>query len=121
MPFEDGNTHGLTTRFPPGQSGNPQGRPEGPNRGTALRKMLALSIDYKDPSTGEFVTGTMEDAIAMAMLAAASMGDVNAFKAIMDDVYGKQTDKTEISLPPKTVIKIGGKRPKPDDALPADS
>jgi hypothetical protein len=123
MPFEEGNQHGLSTRFPAGESGNPAGYPEGkPNRGTLLRKMLAKEIDYKDPSTGQYARGTIEEAITLAMLAAASNGDVMAYKEIMDSVYGKVTDKVQVSAPAKTIIKIGGKRPAPPDAAePASS
>lgn len=90
--FEPGNQQGLSTRFQPGTSGNPAGYPEGvPNRGTLLRKMLAKEIDYKDPSTGEFVRGTIEDAVTLAQLAKASEGDTNAYREIMDSVWGRQS------------------------------
>ncbi len=123
MPFPPGQSGNPLTQFQPGQSGNAAGYPEGvPNRGTLLRRFLAAGIDYKDPSTGEFVRGTIEEAITLAILAKASEGDVNAYKEVMDSVYGKLTDKNELILPAKTVIKIGGKRPaKPDAAPAADS
>lgn len=109
--------------FKPGVSGNPAGYPTGkPNRGTLARKFLKDPIHYKDPATGEYVKGTIEEAMVLAMMAAATNGDVNAYKEIMDSVYGKITDKQEITLPIKTVIRIGGKRPKSTDATqPADS
>lgn len=112
-------------KFLPGASGNPAGYPVGvPNRGTVLRELLALKAGYTAPD-GSRIEGNAEGMISMAMVAAASMGDVNAFKAIMDDVYGKATEKNEIILPAKTVIRIGGKRPappepEPDGPVPAD-
>ena len=110
--FEPGNQHGLATRFQPGQSGNPEGYEAGkPNRGTLLRKMLAKEIDYKDPSTGQFARGTVEDVITLAILAKASEGDVNAYKEVMDSVYGKLTDKVETTTTRKITRKIGGREP----------
>lgn len=101
-----------------GQSGNPAGYPVGvPNRGTVLKRMLGLKAAYTQPD-GTLIDGTAEDMINMAMIAKASMGDVPAYNAIMDSVYGKMTDKTEVSLPAKTVIRIGGKRPKPANPEP---
>jgi hypothetical protein len=115
--FEPGNQHGLANRFQPGQSGNPAGYPEGrPNRGTLLRKMMAKEIDYKDPSTGQYARGTIEEAITLAMLAAASNGDVMAYKEIMDSVYGKVTDKVQVETTRKITRRIGGRTPEP----PAD-
>ena len=103
-----------------GQSGNPAGYPVGvPNRGTVLKKLLALKHRYEDPTTGQEVEGTVEDAVNWGLIAKAMGGDTQAFKEIMDSVYGKLAEKQEITLPAKTVIKIGGKRPKTPDAAPA--
>ena len=108
-------------QWKPGESGNPDGRPAGvPNRGTALRKFLSAPAKFKTPPTadnpdGEEIEGTAEEMMAMAMIAAASMGDVNAFKAVMDDVYGKLTDKVETTTVRKVTRKIGGRTAAPDE------
>lgn len=123
--------------FPAGQSGNPaaqftsENQPENPgrilgvpNRATVLKRLLALTHRFEDPITGQQVNGTVEDAMAWGIIAKAIQGDTPAFKEVFDSVYGKITDKQEILLPVKTVIRIGGKRPTSTDAtqppLPAD-
>lgn len=117
--FEHGNEHGLATRFQPGQSGNPAGYPAGvPNRGTIARRFLQKQINYKDPSTGEYVLGTIEENMVLAMMAAATNGDVQAYKEIMDSVYGKMTDKTEVVTTRKITRKIGGRIPPAEDGSP---
>jgi hypothetical protein len=104
-------------QFKPGESGNPAGYPEGkPNRGTVARKFLQAPIHYKDPSTGQYVLGTIEESMVLAMMAAATNGDVNAYREIMDSVYGKVTDKVQVETTRKITRRIGGRTPEP----PAD-
>lgn len=108
--FEPGNEHGLATRFQPGASGNPSGYPVGvPNRSTVARRFLQKEIYYKDPSTGEHVLGTIEENMVLAMMAAATNGDVNAYREIMDSVYGKLTDKSEVVTSRKITRRVGGR------------
>lgn len=103
-------------QWKPGQSGNPAGRILGvPNRGTLLRKLLDKKIDYKDPSTGQYITGTIEEAMSLAMLAAATNGDVAAYKEVMDSVYGKVSDKVQVETTRKITRRIGGRTPPADD------
>ena len=121
MPFKKGQSGNPATQFKPGQSGNPAGDPGGPQRGTALRKFLSAPAKFRTPPTaddpeGQQVNGTAEEMMAMAMIAAASMGDVNAFKAVMDDVYGKLTDKVETTTVRKVTRKIGGRTPEEEPA-----
>ncbi|MBA3357151.1 MAG: hypothetical protein H0U18_14670 [Pyrinomonadaceae bacterium] len=41
--------------------------------------------------------GTVEDQIALALIAKAVKGDVSAIREILDTVYGKVTEKHELS------------------------
>lgn len=109
-------------QWKPGESGNPAGYPPGvPNRATVLRKFLAMPAKFKTPPTadnpeGEECDGTIEEMLAMGLIAAASMGDVPAYKEVMDSVYGKLTEKVETTTR-KVTRKIGG-RTTPEDGAP---
>ena len=128
MPFQPGQSGNPDKQFKPGQSGNPAGYPLGkPNRATLYRRWLDKKhtfADPTDPSQQAQVEGTIEDALVLGIICAGIAGDVGAAKEVFDSVYGKITDKQEILLPVKTVIRIGGKRPTSTDAaqptLPAD-
>jgi len=110
MPFAPGRSGNALTQFQPGQSGNPSGGPTGPHVRTILRKLLDKEIDYKDPTTGEYVRGTIEENAGLALLARACDGDVNAYKEIMDRVYGKVTDKSEVVTTSRKITRrIGGR------------
>lgn len=75
--------------FKPGESGNPNGRPEGTkNRSTILKKWLEVATKVKDLN-GIEVEGTVEDKMAIAIIKKGIEGDVPAFKEIADSVYGK--------------------------------
>ena len=77
--------------FQPGQSGNPAGRPPSSrNRASLLRRWLDTPITVAplaDDATPE--PGTVEDAVAVALLRRALTGDPRAFREVMDSVYGK--------------------------------
>jgi len=88
-----------------GERRNPNGRPVGSkNRKTLLKKWLELSADVLAPITNESTSGTVEDAVYLALIKKALDGDVNAIKEISDTMYGKLTDKMEhsgeINIPP---------------------
>jgi len=61
-----------------------------------LRKWLELNANVLTPITGEQQTGTVEDAVNIALIKKALEGDVNAIKEINDTLYGKITEKHEI-------------------------
>lgn len=74
--------------FPPGVSGNPEGKKKGTrNRSTIVREALeAVAED-----------GVMfVDKATIAILAKALTGDVQAFKELMDSGYGKTVESLEI-------------------------
>lgn len=83
--------------FKKGVSGNPKGRPIGAKgRATILKKWIELNTTLKNPETGKNEKGTIEDKIAMAIIAKALKGDVQAYKEINDSVYGRATQSTEV-------------------------
>ncbi len=85
-------------RFEPGQTGNPNGRPNGTkNRGTILKKWLEVAAKVKNPETGITIEGTVEDKIAIGLIAKAIKGDVQAAREILDSIYGKSAQPLEHS------------------------
>ena len=81
-----------------GEIRNPKGKPVGTkNRKTLLRKWLELNASVLTPITGEQQTGTIEDAVNIALIKKALEGDVNAIKEINDTLYGKITEKHDIA------------------------
>lgn len=84
--------------FQPGQSGNPSGRPEGArNRSTVLKELLRTICEFTNPLTLRKETADLETQIMAALAAKARRGDIAAIKEIQDTLYGKVTDKQELS------------------------
>ena len=87
--FERGTVPAGATPFQPGQSGNPAGRPLGSrDRSSLLRRWLDTPMTVAplaDDATPEL--GTVEDAVAVALLRRALTGDSRAFREVMDSVY----------------------------------
>ncbi len=78
--------------FPPGVSGNPNGRPKGSrNRSTIVNEIL----EAIDPDTKLSYVEAMTYAVARK----ATAGDVPAFKELMDSGFGKIADRSELSGP----------------------
>lgn len=93
MPFPNDDT-----KFQEGESGNPNGRPKGTkNRSTILKKWIEVASRVKNPETGETIDATVEDKIAIGLIAKAIKGDVIAAREIMDSVYGKSKESIEHS------------------------
>lgn len=88
----------LKPPFQPGQSGNPAGRPQGVrNRSTVLKELLEQVLDFTNPLTLRKETADLETQVMTALVARARRGDVVAIREILDTVYGKLTDKNELS------------------------
>lgn len=88
---DDIHLDGKETRFKKGQSGNPNGRPKG-SKGKAKRIRQCLGITTKTDNrlTGEpMATLSIEELITLAIIAKALEGNTNAYRAIMDNAYGK--------------------------------
>jgi len=84
--------------FPKGQSGNPAGRPVGTrNRSTVLKELLEQVCDFTNPVTLKREGADLETQIMTALIARARRGDVTAIREIMDTVYGKVSEKNELS------------------------
>jgi hypothetical protein len=80
-----------------GEVRNPNGRPLGSrNRATVLRELSEVVLNGKslDDKEGAF---TAEQIAAAAVWRKAMEGDLNAFKEIQDTMYGKVTEKTELT------------------------
>lgn len=88
------------TQFKPGQSGNPSGRPKGAkDRSTVVRKWIETEEFRKNPITKEEAKHTQEDIITLAIIKKARGGDVKAYNALMDSLYGKARQLLEIESP----------------------
>lgn len=83
--------------FKPGQSGNPLGRvPGSKNRATIARILAETEIEGTalDGKSGFF---TAESLYMAALVRKALEGDINAIKELQDTLYGKLTDKQELT------------------------
>ena len=85
----------LHSRFKPGQSGNPSGRPRGRSITAELRKMLDQGLGGKDPAT------------AMARIAyqRALKGDWKFWNSIVERVDGKVPDRAESPGTVKVIVQ----------------
>ena len=87
-------------QFKKGESGNPAGRPKGArNRSTIAKKWLEMEEKVKNPITGQDEKLEQQDIMTLALIKKARLGDVQAYKELMDSGYGKgiiQTDHTTL-------------------------
>ncbi len=109
-------------------SKNPSGRPRGSkNRVTILNQWLKLKIKFDNKAKNEFneETGekvfegkgfdfkiTVHDAVVLALIQEAQNGNVAAIKEIQDTIYGKISNRQELTgadgaelLPATTIIQ----------------
>ena len=88
----------IEPRWKKGESGNPAGRPKGSkNRSTIIREILDLMIKTKDDD-GNDVWRTNEYLMVNSMVRKAiEKGDVSAFNAVFDNVYGKLKDTVDMN------------------------
>lgn len=82
----------VETRFKPGQSGNPKGRPKSITLSEAYRKMLA-QVDETDE-----LKRTRAEVLAEQMYSKAKSGDVSALREIADRVEGKPRQTLALSV-----------------------
>lgn len=85
------------SQFKPGIAPNPNGRPKGTrNRSTVLKEFLEATLKTKNPITGLEETLTVEQRMALSMIAQVlTKGNVQAWNSIKDDVYGNVKQKVE--------------------------
>lgn len=89
MSRKDIHRDGEATRFSSDNQPEGRGRPLGSlNRSTILRKWLEVKRDVTSPNN-ETEAGTVEDAVALALLSKACKEDVAAIREVYDSVYGK--------------------------------
>ena len=89
MTAPDNSGSKQDTRFKPGQSGNPAGRPAGSRNRASL--LLAELIDGEG------------EGIVRAMIRAANEGDVSAGRALLDRLVPPRKDRpVRFALPPLT-------------------
>tara|TARA_R100000353_G_scaffold13829_1_gene13858 strand:+ start:69 stop:410 length:342 start_codon:yes stop_codon:yes gene_type:complete len=84
--------------FEKGKSGNPAGRPKGSkNRSTIIKEILNLMVQVKDHN-GDEVWQSNEYRMVQAMVnKAIEKGDVAAFNALYDNLYGKLKDTVDMN------------------------
>ena len=86
------------TRFKPGQSGNPNGRPPGiPNAKTRYLRLLSLTEKIENPVTHELEEFSIMEQLDIRIIAKARKGDLAAYKEIMDRLEGKASQSVEVS------------------------
>jgi hypothetical protein len=79
-----------------GEVRNPTGRPKGSkNRKKLLEDLLNVTVQGKDLN-GNRVEMTVLDRVALAQIRKAMNGDTQAYKEIMDGVFGKMKDDIDI-------------------------
>ena len=84
--------------FPPGVSGNPNGRPKGTrNRSTIVREWLEASYKKINPITGQNETLQIQDHLVISLIGKALKGDVQAFRELFDSGHGKVSELLDVT------------------------
>lgn len=84
------NNPSQATQFKQGKSGNPNGRPVGSkNRSTVASKLLGLQLTTLNELTGLEEKLSLEERITISLIKKALDGNIQAYLALMDSVYGK--------------------------------
>ena len=89
-----------------GVSGNPKGRPKGSkNRATIVKHWMEAKRDYKNPLNGLIEHLSQEDVLTLAMINKGVKGDVSAYRALMDSLYGAVKQTMELSQAETPIFK----------------
>jgi len=89
-----------------GVSGNPKGRPKGSkNRSTIVKHWMEAAIDAKNPLSGLTESLSQEDILTLAMINKGVKGDVAAYRALMDSLYGAVKQTMELSQAETPIFK----------------
>lgn len=86
--------------FKKGESGNPDGKPLGArNRSTTLRPIVEMIAEFVNPITKAKEPMMVETRMDYAIIGEAMKGNVRAWEAVKDTLYGKIANKEEHSGP----------------------
>ena len=89
-----------------GVSGNPKGRPKGSkNRSTIVKNWMEAEQKLKNPISGELEMLSQEDAGTLALIHKMRQGDVSAYRALMDSLYGAVRQTMELSQAEQPIFK----------------
>lgn len=99
---KSGRQKGLAAPWKPGQSGNPNGRPKGRrDRRTVLWAAIQRIAEKKNMTPEE-----VEEALQAAGLEKAIKGSFFHYKEVSDGLYGKITDKVDLTSGGKTIADL---------------
>tara|TARA_R110002110_G_scaffold33998_1_gene116113 strand:- start:515 stop:877 length:363 start_codon:yes stop_codon:yes gene_type:complete len=99
------NEHNLKN-WEKGVSGNPKGRPKGSkNRATIVKQWMEAKQSLKNPISGELEMLSQEDAGTLALIHKMRQGDVSAYRALMDSLYGAVKQTMELSQAETPIFK----------------
>jgi uncharacterized protein DUF5681 len=102
-PFEKGNSNGISTRFAPGVSGNPGGRPRSAKYSDSLRQMVAADVG------DTFKPQTNADIVARKVFRLAKRGNLGAIRELGDRCEGRPAQNISVNGEGdnlKTIISI---------------
>lgn len=99
MPWKRGQSGNPATRFKPGVSGNPRGRPKGPTIATRLRDLLEkTSLDGDGDGDGEGTGKPLAEQVAEVIVKRALEGDYACIRILLDRTEGRVPDRQEVEL-----------------------
>lgn len=82
--------------FPPGKSGNPNGRPKGSySIVSELKKIMNREIELTDPFTKKTTKGEIRKFLALRLATAALKGNLHAIRECLDRMDGKAFQEIE--------------------------
>jgi hypothetical protein len=87
----------IATRFQPGQSGNPAGRPKGQSLTARLRRYLDAPGKDGRPRA---------DRLAETLAELALSGDIRAIRMVLDRLDGKALDRIKVDEPSEMTIRV---------------
>ena len=94
--FEDGNNSGKDTRYKPGESGNPNGRPKGSqNFKTIIKRMMEMELEARTIDNTIAKQKGGEAVVASMASKAIHDGDVSAARLLIEQLDGKPLQKTQ--------------------------
>lgn len=104
-----------TTRFKPGKSGNPSGKlPGTKHRSTIVRRWMETDEKITNPITLKEEKLTQEDIITLIQIKEARKGNTHAYHAIMDSMYGKPTQRNELTADIRESLETEEDKGAPD-------